>query len=143
MRIVGIVAVAFLLVAGAHVARAQDAQPVGSMRDVMVSLTYPAANELLLAINRGAPRNDREWAAIQRNAVQLAESGNTLMMRGRTRDGDWNKYARMMVDAGAAAYKAAATKDAAALASVEAPLNASCTACHKAYRANVHPQGTN
>jgi hypothetical protein len=107
----------------------------------MVSVIYPAANDLLLFVHRGAPRDDKEWAAVQRNAILLAESGNLLMMRGRARDqGEWIKDARLLVDVGAAAYKAARAKDATALLALDEPLNASCVTCHKQYRPNVHPR---
>jgi cytochrome c556 len=144
MRIIGIVAVGLLLAAGARAAQAQDAvQPVGSMSELMVSMIHPATNDLLMAIYRGGPKTEREWRDVQRNAVLLGESGNVLMLRNRNQ-GDWVKYSRMLSDAGAAAYKAARAKDAAALAAVDAPLNASCTSCHKQFRPNVHPRtGTN
>jgi cytochrome c556 len=62
-------------------------------------------------------------------------------MRGRARDqGDWMKNARMLVDAGAAAYRAARAKDTNALIAVDTPINASCVSCHKQYRPNVHPR---
>ncbi len=136
--LVGLMVVA----AGAIMAQAQDAaQPVGTMGELMTSMVYPAANDLLLSIARGGPKDDKEWMAAQRNAVLLAESGNVLMMRGRARDqGDWMKNARMLVDAGAAAYSAARAKDTKALIAVDTPINASCVSCHKQYRPNVHPR---
>ena len=131
-----------LTAAGAVITQAQDAaQPVGTMADVMTSMVYPAANDLLLSIARGGPKDDKEWMAAQRNAVLLGESGNVLMMRGRARDqGEWMKNAKMLVDAGAAAYRAARARDPNALAAVDAPINASCVSCHKQYRPNVHPR---
>ena len=78
-----------------------------------------------------------DWAA----AVLLGESGNVLMMPGRARDqGQWMTDARMLVDAGSAAYRAARAKDLNALTALEAPINASCVSCHKQYRPNVHPR---
>ena len=141
MRIVGTLSIGFLLVAGVTMAQApESSQPVGTMADVMVGMTYPAANEILLSVARGGPASDKEWMMVQRSAVLLGESGNVLMMRGRLRDqGEWLKDARMMVDAGAAAYKAARARDTAALAAVTEPLNASCSTCHTQYRLNVHP----
>jgi Cytochrome C' len=113
-------------------------QPVGTMSDVMTSMVYPAANNILLAAYRGGAQDDKEWLAIQRSAVLLAESGNVLMMRGPAGDqSDWAKDAKMLSEAGAAAYKAARAKDANALMAVAQPLNAACTACHKQYRANI------
>jgi hypothetical protein len=141
MRILGVLSIGVVLVAGAAMAQAPEGgPPVGTMGELMVSMVYPAANDLLLFAHR-APRDDKDWMAVQRAAILLAESGNVLMMRGRARDqGEWIKSARMLVDAGAAAYKAARAKDATALLSVEAPINASCMSCHTQYRPNVHPR---
>jgi hypothetical protein len=101
------------------------------MRELMISMTYPGANDILLAISR-APQSDKEWVALQRSAILLAESGNLLTMRGRAYDqGAWMKHARMLADAGAAAYKASRAKDMAALSAVSEPLNTSCVACHQ------------
>ena len=143
---------AMLLMFGRSVAHAQTAgatpqanssasgniQPVGTMSDIMVSMVYPAANNILLSVYRGGPQDDKEWLAVQHSAVLLAESGNVLMMRGPAGgQGDWGKDARMLVDAGAAAYKAARGKDGNALMAVAQPLNAACTTCHKQYRSNI------
>jgi cytochrome c556 len=141
MRIIAVLSVGVVVAAGAAVAQAPESQPVGTMREFMTSVVYPPTNELLLSMNRGAPASDTEWAAVQRSAIQLAESGNVMMMRGRAMDqGMWLKEARALVDVGAAAYKAARAKDAAGLRALETPLNASCVNCHKQYRPNVHPQ---
>jgi hypothetical protein len=141
MRTIGLLGIAVLFVAAAPLAQGQEPfQPVGNMSQIMVSMIYPPTNDILLSIYRGAPKDDKEWAALERSAVLLAESGNVLMMRGHAVDqGQWMKHARMMVDAGAAAYKAARAKDVNGLTAVAEPLNASCIACHKAYRRNVHP----
>jgi len=117
-------------------------QPVGTMSDIMVSMVYPAANNILLAAYRGGPQDDKEWLSVQRNAVLLAESGNVLLMRAPAGgQSDWAKDAKILVDAGAAAYKAARAKDANALLAVAQPLNATCTSCHKQYRANLAGPG--
>ena len=126
----------------ANGAAAGDFQTVGTMGDVMVSMVYPAANNILLSAYRGGPRDEKEWLSIQRNAVLLAESGNVLLVRGPAGgQSDWAKNAKTLVDAGAAAYKAARAKDANALMAVAQPLNAACTACHKQYRANIAGPG--
>lgn len=143
MRIIGLFFLGVLLVAGATVAQAQQeqTQPVGTMMELMASMIHPSSNDILLAITRGGPQNDKEWMAVQRSAVTLAESGNLLMMRGRARDqGEWMKGSKMLVDAGAAAYRAAKAKDANALAALSGQIDASCVNCHKAYRPNVHPK---
>ena len=115
--------------------------PVATMKQLMVDLIHPASNDILLVVYRGGPKDEKEWAAVRRGAVTLAESGNLLMTRGRARDqGAWMKDAKMLVDAGTAAYKAAQAKDTKALAAVADPLDASCTACHKQYRPDVFPR---
>ena len=119
-----------------------NTQTVGTMSDVMTSMVYPAANNILLAAYRSGPQDDKEWLAIQRSAVILAESGNVLMMRGPAgAQGDWAKDVQMLSEVGAAAYKAARAKDANALMAVAQPLNAACTTCHKQYRANLAAPG--
>jgi hypothetical protein len=116
-----------------------------SVKQLMLDLIYPSSNEILLAIYRGGPpdraRDEKEWAAVRRAALTLAESGNMLTMPGRARDqGDWMKDAKLLVDVGTAAYKAAQAKDANALAALAGAIDASCTTCHKQYRPNVFPQ---
>ena len=115
--------------------------PAASVKQLMLDLIHPASNDILLAINRGGPNAEKDWAAVRRSAVTLAESGNLLMMRGRARDqADWMKDAKLLVDAGNAAYKAAQAKDGNALAAVAGAIDASCTTCHKQYRPNVFPK---
>jgi len=132
MRTIGL-----LLLAGAALAQ----EPVATMKQLMVDMIYPASNDILLVVNRGGPSDEKEWTAVRRSAMTLAESGNLLMMRGRARDqGDWMKDAKMLVDAGTAAYKAAEARDTNALARLTEQLDASCTTCHKQYRSNVFPR---
>jgi len=143
MRLIGLASIGLLLIASITLAQAPTAepQPVGTVADVMVSMTYPAANDILLSVYRGGPQNEKEWVTLQRSAVLLAESGNALTIRGRARDaGEWMKDARVLSDVGAAAYRAARAKDAAALLPLTEQLNASCITCHKQYRPNVHPR---
>ena len=110
------------------------------MKQLMLDLIHPAANDLLLIVNRGGPRGDAEWAEARRSAVALAESGNLLMARGRDRNqADWARDAKMLSDAGTAAYKAAEARDVNALAALTGQLDASCTNCHKQYRPDVFP----
>ena len=47
----------------------------------MVSMVYPAANNILLSVYRGGPQNDTDWTAIQRSGVLMAETGNLLASR--------------------------------------------------------------
>jgi len=115
--------------------------PTATVKQLMLDLIYPSSNDILLAIYRGGQKDEKEWAAVRRAAVTLAESGNMLMLRGRARDPmDWMKDAKLLADAGNAAYKAAQAKDSNALAALAGALDASCTTCHKQYRPNVFPK---
>lgn len=117
------------------------AQPPATMKQLMLDLIYPASNDLLLFVNRGAPKDEKEWASVRRSALTLAESGTLLTTPSRARDqGDWAKDAKMLADAGTAAYKAAQARDFTALAALGESLDASCTTCHKLYRPNVFPR---
>lgn len=118
------------------------AQPPATMKQLMLDLIHPASNDILLFVNRGVPKKEAEWATVRRSALTLEECGNLLTTPGRTpRDnGDWITDAKMLADAGAAAYKAARAKDLPALAALTDSLDASCTTCHKQYRPNVFPR---
>ena len=143
MRVIGLVSIGLLLVAGLTFAQAQQqdqAQPVGTMMEFMYSMVHPASNAILLSVNRGGPQTDKEWDEVQRSAVQLAAAANLLMMRPFARDQEWTKDAKALVDLGAATYRAAKAKDSNALTAASQQLDATCYACHKQYRPNVHPK---
>jgi hypothetical protein len=110
-------------------------QPVATMKRLMLDVIHPASNALLLLIYRGGPGDDKEWAEARRNAITLAESGNLLMIRNRA--AAWTADAKLLTDAGAAAYKAAEAKDTKALAAVSDRIDTSCTTCHKHSRPTV------
>jgi hypothetical protein len=107
-------------------------QPIATMKQLMVDIIHPASNALLLLINRGGPGDDKEWAEARRSALTLAESGNLLIIRNRATA--WIADARLLTDAGGAAYKAADAKDSKALAALGDRIDASCTTCHKQFR---------
>jgi hypothetical protein len=108
---------------------------VGTMSELMVHLIYPTSDAVFYVSSR-TPSTDAEWTTLQAQTLTLAESANLLMMPGRTRAGQWNKDARQMLDAAAAAFKGAKAKDVAAIEAVSDQLLESCTSCHKAYRPN-------
>jgi hypothetical protein len=134
----------FVLIATSLFAQ-ESAPPQATMKQLMLELIHPASNDIQLFVNRGGPQSKgtgaSEWATIRRSALTLAEAGNLLTMRGRARDqGDWMKDAKMLVDVGTAAYRAAQAQDLSALSAITESLDASCTNCHKQYRLNVFPR---
>ncbi len=128
---------ALFFLAGAAVAQAPSPyQPVGNMSQLMVDIIYPTSDAIFY-VERDAPKNDREWNTLRGQALTLAESGNLLMMEGRARDQDnWMKDAKLLVDAGNAAFKAAQAHDLQAVIAVNEKLYAACVTCHNQYRPN-------
>jgi hypothetical protein len=126
---------AAFLVLGA-LASAQSPQPVGTMSDLMVKIIYPASDAIFYIATR-TPATEAEWGELQGKALAVAESANLLMMPGRARDQDrWVDDAKLMLDAGRAAFRAARAKDVAGLEAVNDQLYTSCTSCHQHYRPN-------
>ena len=107
---------------------------IGTMSDLMVKILYPASDALFYVETR-TPTTDSEWTVLQGHALEVAEMGNLLMMPGRARDQKlWMADAKLLLDAGAAAYKAAKEKDVAGITATSDQLLESCVSCHKHYR---------
>jgi hypothetical protein len=125
-----------LLLVFTGAAIAQEPQPVGTMSQLMVDIIYPASDAIFYA-GRTTPLSVKEWEDLQRNALMVAEAGNLLMMPNRARDKEmWMKDARLLVNAGAAAYKAAKAKDLDAVLALNEQLYNACVYCHEDYRPN-------
>ena len=135
---------ALFFVVSAAVAQAPTSyQPVGTMSQLMVDIIYPASDAIFY-VERTPPQNERDWNILRSNALMLAESGNLLMMDSRARDkGDWMKDAKLMVDVGAAAFKAARARDLAAIVALNDDLNTACVTCHQQYRPNYRRREPN
>jgi hypothetical protein len=111
-------------------------RPVGSMSELMVRMIYPTSDAVFYISTR-TPTTEAEWGELQAKTLTLAESANLLMMPGRARDqGRWMDDAKLMLDAGQAAYRAARAKNVDALVDVNDALYQSCVQCHQHYRAN-------
>jgi hypothetical protein len=109
-------------------------QRVGSMSQLMVDIIYPTSDSVFY-IGRQPPKTEKEWNDFRGQALMLAEAGNLLMMEGRARDQDnWMKDSKMLVDVGAAAFKAAQAKNVDAILALNDQLYAACVTCHEKYR---------
>ena len=109
---------------------------VGTINDIMGKFLYPVADEVFY-IGRGAPKTEKDWNAYEARMLMLAEAGNLLMMPGRAKDNDrWMRDARLLVDAGNAAYKAAKARDADAIAALNDQMYQACVVCHQDFRPN-------
>ena len=110
----------------------------------MVDIIYPTSDAIFY-IEREPPKTNVDWERVRLNALALAESANLLMMPGRARDNEkWMEDAKLMLDAGATAYKAALAKDLDALVALNEPLVNACVTCHRDYRPNYgrRPNGS-
>jgi hypothetical protein len=127
-----VVALAALLLSALSAA----AQSVGTMSELMVKIIYPASNPVFYITTR-TPTSEVEWNELQGQTLMLAESANLLMMPSHARDqNQWMADAKLLREAGAAAFKAAKAKDVAALEALNDQLYQSCTSCHTHYRRN-------
>jgi len=110
--------------------------PVGTMSELMVTIIYPASDAIFYVTTR-TPSSDAEWVALQGQALMVAESANLLMMPAHRRDDErWLADAKLMRDAGQAAFRAAKAKNVQALDELNDQLYQSCVTCHLHYRPN-------
>jgi hypothetical protein len=112
------------------------AQSVGTMSELMIKVIYPTSDPVFYITTR-TPTTDVQWNELQGQTLMLAESANLLMMPSHARDqNQWMADAKLLREAGAAAFKAAKGKDVAALDALSDQLYQSCTTCHLHYRPN-------
>ena len=104
---------------------------VSQLHDAIIS----PASDAIFRVGSQAPTTDQEWQALRNSAVMLAEAGNLLMIGRRARDQRaWVKLSRGLTDAGAAALKAAMSKDLEAVNRASDQLIDVCESCHTPYR---------
>jgi hypothetical protein len=104
------------------------------MSDLMVHVLYPASDAIFYIATR-EPTTSQEWGEIATGALMLAESANLLMLPEHARDDDqWMRDARLLREAGRAAFAAAKARDLEALIDLNEQLYQSCVSCHLHYR---------
>ena len=118
-------------------------QPVASVEALMHEIVYPNAEVVWDAVgtiitpegtNEIRPDSQEEWDAVARSALEIAESGNLLMLEGRARDsGEWLERSAALIDAATLAIDAANEHDPAVLFDVGGVIYEACTACHESY----------
>ncbi|HEX6164290.1 MAG TPA: hypothetical protein VFZ31_13045 [Vicinamibacterales bacterium] len=125
-------------------------QTAANMKDLMLNVLDPAADGIWEAVGtvitmegtfEKAPSNDDEWAVVRMNAIQLAESGNLLMLPERTGgSADWVKHAQALTTQSLRALKAAEARDKDALFTIGGDIYDVCTNCHKQFALNLAPR---
>jgi hypothetical protein len=83
-----------------------------------------------------APATPEAWAGVEAAAAVLAESGNLLLMPGRSAGPGWDLHARDLISAGKLAMTAARQQDADALFDAGGRIYEVCLACHEQYPAD-------
>ena len=80
------------------------------------------------------PATDDEWAGVRGYAIQLAESGNLLMLPARSNgSAEWITDARALIEASGRALKAIDAKDKDALFTIGGDIYDVCTSCHSKF----------
>jgi hypothetical protein len=133
----------FLLLCGCGSEPPPPYEPVADVRKVMASILEPAAETYWDAVgwildfegtHEIKPATPEDWEAVRNAAYVMAESGNLLMMEGRSLDDDaWMAMAQAMVAAGRRALAAAEAEDPMAVFDVGAEVYAVCSNCHAVY----------
>jgi hypothetical protein len=80
-----------------------------------------------------APVDDEGWARVRHAAAMLVESGNLLMLPGRSRGADWDEFALGLMTISERAIEAADAQDDERLFEVGGQLYNVCVACHQQY----------
>ncbi len=80
-----------------------------------------------------SPDTVEAWVKVEAAAAILAESGNLLMMPGRSAGEDWDGHSRGLIRAGQMALAAAEQQDADALFESGGLIYQACLACHSQY----------
>ena len=114
-----------------------------NMKDLMLNVVDPAADGLWEAVGtivtmegtfEKAPSTDDEWAGVRASAIQLAESGNLLMLPARSGGSEeWLNQARALIETSNRARKAIEAKDKDALFTIGGDIYDVCTNCHKQF----------
>jgi len=129
IRIACIVTAAVVLVTAAATARQDAPAAPATVKGVMVAMTVPAS-EVIFAAASEPPDDDRQWVAVRKSALVLAESGTLLMTGERARDTTWTAMARALVNQAEATLKATEAKDSDGLSKAGDDVYLTCKTCH-------------
>jgi cytochrome c' len=143
----------------APAAAASAAKPYGSLAQVMRGIPFPNSNIIFdtQSTDPAAAQKPAEgtnasaqfsgvyggWQAVENAAIALQETANLITIPGRKCDNgrdvpvnqeDFKKWAQGLQEAGAAAYKAAQSKNMDQMVDVSGTVADACAACHEKYR---------
>ena len=138
---------------------ASAVKPYGSLAQLMRGIPFPNSNIIFdtQSTDPAAAQKPAEgqnassqfggvyggWQAVENAAIALQETANLITIPGRNCDNgrpvpvdqeDFKKWAQGLADAGAAAYKAAQSKNMDQMVEVSGTVADACAACHEKYR---------
>lgn len=139
---------ALSLMAGAALAAAavppNTPTPMPKVKAMMKPTVDKVSTELFNVASAADPENGPDqklpdakgWAKVKGDADKLHAIALKLQdpKIGKTNEPEWNKHAKVFADLTAAASKAAADKNAKALAQAANDMSDNCAACHKVYK---------
>jgi hypothetical protein len=118
--------------------------PMPAVKVKMKAVVDKTSTDLFNTAGEADPANGADakkpdaatWARLKKDADVLKGVADWMLnpKAGKTSEANWNKSAKDMSTLSAAASKAAAAKDAKALAQAANDLSDTCTACHKYYK---------
>jgi hypothetical protein len=118
-------------------------QTTADMKDLMLNVIDPAADGIWESVGtiitlegrfEKQPETDDDWAGVRASAIQLAESGNLLMLPSRSGGSEgWIKEAQALIEQSNRARKAIEAKDKDALFTIGGDIYDVCTNCHKQF----------
>ncbi|MDP3719327.1 MAG: hypothetical protein Q8T13_16310 [Acidobacteriota bacterium] len=118
-------------------------QTTANMKDLMLNVLDPAADGLWDSVGtimtvegtfEKFPATDDEWAGVRANAIQLAESGNLLMLPQRSNgSAEWVADAQDLITQSGRALKAIEAKDKDAVFTIGGDIYDVCTNCHRKF----------
>lgn len=147
---------------------APEPRPYANLAQVMRGIPFPASN-IIFDTQTTDPGKAQEptdtqgagataqfsgvyggWQAVENAALALQETANLIMIPGRKCENgkdvpvnqeDFRKWAANLADAGAAALKAAQSKNLDAMVDVSGTVSDACAMCHEKYRDTAELSG--
>ncbi len=125
----------WILLASMFIAQGDGFKLVATAQQLMDAMVIPAS-DVLFNVAFDVPENDEASAAVENNAILLAESGNLLLMRADGRE-DWADASRALIAAGEKSLEAARGRDPEVFLDLSEDILAPCSGCHDVYMAGA------
>ena len=113
--------------------QAAAAKSAAGTLELMKSVIIPAS-DVVFSVGKEAPKNDRDWIAVQDGAAKLIAAAKLLTTQAPATNGaNWVRHTKAMAAAAETAGKAAMAKNVDAVLDAGDGLYSTCEDCHKQY----------